>query len=116
MTPKQRRNLHRSRRIRSKASSTNVTTPPFPLLANTLRSPRTPTRGSTRYAGYQPGETHPSSDPFYPSPIIGLRFDKTDQGGAIAREGAVIFGEKVEDFLGYKYYEGMPSANSPAIL
>lgn len=114
-TPKPHHNLRRSRRIRSKASA-NVTAPPsFPLLpADTSRSPHTPARGSTCYAGYHPDQTHPSSDPFYPSPIIGLRFNKADQGGAIAREGAVIWGEKVGafEFLGYKYYEGMPSANN----
>ena len=117
MTPTKQRcnNLRRSRRIRSKAC-VNVAALPFPFLVDTHlsprdRSPHTPVRGSTRYAGYHPGQTHPSTDdPFYSSPVIGLRFNKTDQGTAIACEGAVILGGVFES-PGHKHYEGMPSAN-----
>jgi len=114
MTPKLCHNLHRSQHIHSKAS-TNVTAPPFSLLpADTSCSPHTPVHGSMHYAGYYPSQTQPFRDPFYSLPIIGLCFDKTNQGSTISDEGAVILGEKVRvfKFLGYKHYKGMPSANN----
>ena len=75
--------------------------PPFPLV-DIDRSPQTPVRNST-FVAYDPDKTHPIDDPFYSSPVIGLRFQEDNKGRGLSREGAFI----IDEFAGYEHCQGM---------